>query len=271
MADKSRKILIAYTIIILGFVFFPLIMIVILSFNASQNIGLPFTGFSSYWYNGAVTFQGVSGFFTDREALEAMKNSVYLAAIMALVTSLVALSAGLSLRYRYRGRDLLFYAILAGFIVPGVLIGFGSDILYHQLGITPNILEIVPVQLVFALPFGLILLLPRFDTELETYENAAKVLGANGWNVFRYVTFPQIFFQVVGIAIFSFVLSWGELIRTAFVSVGQGTLPVYLFSRLQTLAPTPEFYAMGTIITAVAIIALLAAGFFLTRNQRRLF
>lgn len=269
--EKARIVLIAYTVVMLGFVYFPLSLIVVLSFNASQNIGLPFTSFSTYWYNGGVTFQGVSGFFTDRQAIEAMKNSLYVATVVSLSTTLIALAAGMTLRNRYRGRDLLFYAILAGFIVPGVLIGLGTAILYRVLNSPADLLAMVPVQSVFALPFGLILLLPRFDAEMERYESAARVLGANGWHVFRYITFPLIFYQVVGIALFSFVLSWGELTRSAFVSVGVGTLPVYLFARLQTLAPTPEFYAMGTIITGVAVVALLVAGFMLTRNQRRLF
>src|SRR2546428_418532 len=61
------------------------------------------------------------------------------------------------------------------------------------------------------------------------------------------------------------------LILSAFVVPGVGTLPVYLYTRIQTLAPTPEFYAIGTVVTSVAIALVIAAGLLLSRNQRRLF
>src|SRR2546427_2547813 len=270
LADRTKTLLFAYTTVLLALVYVPILMVVLLSFNSSQNIGLPITGFSTTWYSGAVAFQGVSGFFNDQQAVGALGNSAYVALLTSVVTSLVTITAAMSLRHRYRSRDLYFYAILSSFFIPGILVGLGSSFLYRVLGSPQTLLAAVPVQVVYALPFALILLLPRFDLEMERYENAARVLGANGWQVFLRITFPLIFFQVVGVALFSFVLSWGELSRTNFVSQGQGTLPVYLFARLQSFAPTPEFYSIGTVITGVAAIALVVAGLLLTRGQRRL-
>lgn len=265
-----RKILLCYTIIMLAIIYLPIAMIVFFSFNTSQGIGFPFTGFTSYWYIGSTSFQGLGGFFNDSDALKALTNSVYIALTVSAITTLITLLSALSLRKRYRGRDFFFYAILSGLFIPGILYGLGTAFLYHQIDMPQSIFNVVPVQVVFALPFGLLLLLPRFDREMELYEDAAKVLGANGLAVFRHITFPLILYHVIGIAMFSFVISWGELTRSAFVSHGTGTLPVYLFARLQTLAPTPEFYAIGTIITLVAVIAVVVAGLLLTRNQRRL-
>jgi ABC-type spermidine/putrescine transport system permease subunit II len=268
--DKSKPILVAYTVVLLSLIYVPILMVVVLSFNSSQNIGLPFNGFSLVWYNGAVGFQGVSGFFSDRQALEALTNSSYIAILTSAVTVLVTVTAAMSLRRRYRGRNFYLYAILASFIVPGILVGLGNSFLYNFLGNPQTLLDAVPVQVVYALPFALILILPRFDPELERYEDAAKVLGANGWQVFRRITLPLILFQLIGVALFSFVLSWGELSRTAFVSHGLGTLPVYLFARLASFAPTPEFYAIGTVVTGVAVVGVVITGYLLTKGQRSL-
>jgi ABC-type spermidine/putrescine transport system permease subunit II len=270
LGDIAKKILIAYSVIILTVIYFPIAMIIVLSFNDSQNVGLQFSGFSLRWYVGQTGFQGIGGFLNDSQLLTALSNSLYVALFVSLVTTILTLLTSLSIRYRFRGRNLLFYIFLSGLFIPGVLYGFGTEFIYHQFDIIQNILAVVPVQVVYAMPFGILLLLPRFDREMETYEDAARVLGANRWNVFTRITFPMILYQVIGVAMFSFAISWGELTRTAFVSSGTGTLPVYLFARLQTLAPTPELYAVGTVITAVAICAVLAGGILLTRQRKRL-
>jgi len=207
LADRTKRLLFAYTTVVLALVYVPILMVVVLSFNSSQNIGLPITGLSTTWYSGAVAFQGVSGFFNDQQAVGALANSAYIALLTSVVTSLVTITAAMSLRHRYRVRNLYFYAILSSFFIPGILVGLGSSFLYRVLGSPQTLLDAVPVQVVYALPFALILLLPRFDLEMERYEHAARVLGANGWQVFLRITFPLIFFQVVGVALFSFVLS----------------------------------------------------------------
>ncbi len=75
MADRTKTLLFAYTTVLLALVYVPIVMVVVLSFNSSQNIGLPITGFSTTWYSGEVAFQGVSGFFNDQQAVGALGNS----------------------------------------------------------------------------------------------------------------------------------------------------------------------------------------------------
>lgn len=272
MARDLRKLFAAYTAVILALVYLPLVVIIILSFNDSANIGLPFVGFSLQWYlRPNVLANGLGGFLPDAGAIQALQNSVAVGLMVAILGTLITLTAVLSLRRRYRGRTFFFYLILSSFLVPGTVYGLGSLFLFKSLNIPYSIYSIVPVQLVYALPFGLILLLPRFDRELEIVEDAARVLGASPFSVFRHITFPLIRFQVIAVFMFSFVISWGELTRSAFIATGVGTLPVYLFTRLQTLAPTPEFYAIGTVVTVIAIVLVMTAGLLLSRNQRRLF
>ena len=272
MARESRKIFLAYTAVILAFVYFPLVVIVFLSFNNTASIGLPFIGFSLQWYfQPSILANGLGGFLADSGAIMALQNSVTVGLIVAVMSTLITVASALALRRRFRGRTFFFYLILSAFLVPGAIYGLGSLFLFQSLNIPYSVYSIAPVQLVYALPFGLILLLPRFDRELENVEDAARVLGANPLEVFRRITLPLIFYQVIGVFMFSFVISWGELTRSAFVATGVGTLPVYLYTRIQTLAPTPEFYAIGTVVTSVAIALVIAAGLLLSRNQRRLF
>jgi putative spermidine/putrescine transport system permease protein len=272
MPRDYRKFFLVYTAIILAFVYLPLAVIIILSFNNSASIGLPWIGFSLQWYlQPSILANGLGGFFADSGAILALQNSIVVGLMVATTSVFVTVTAALSLRRRFRGRTFSFYLILSSFLVPGTVYGLGSLFLFKSLNIPYSIISIVPVQLVYALPFGLILLLPRFDRELENVEDAARVLGASPVSVFRHITLPLIRYQVIGVFMFSFVISWGELTRSAFIATGVGTLPVYLYTRIQTLATTPEFYAIGTVVTLVAIAMVMTAGLLLSRNQRRLF
>ncbi len=272
MARETRIIFLVYTAVILALVYFPLAVIIFLSFNNSANIGLPFVGFSLQWYlQPSILANGLGGFLADSGAILALQNSVTVGLLVAITTTFVTVTAALSLRRRFRGRNFFFYLILSSFLIPGAIYGLGSLFLFKSINLPYSVYSIVPIQLVYALPFGLILLLPRFDRELENVEDAARVLGASPLAVFRHITLPLILYQVIGVFMFSFVISWGELTRSAFIATGVGTLPVYLYTRLQTLAPTPEFYAIGTVVTSVAIALVIGAGLLLSRNQRRLF
>jgi ABC-type spermidine/putrescine transport system permease subunit II len=272
LARDYRKAFLGYTAVIISLVYLPLFVMVILSFNNSVNIGLPIVGFSLQWYTTPnILANGLGGFLGDTGAILALQNSVAVGLMVAALGAAVTVAAGLSLRRRYFGRNVFFYLIISSFLVPGAIYGLGSLFLFRSLNIPYSIVSIVPIQVVYALPFGLILLLPRFDRELESVEDAARVLGASPLQVFMRITLPLIRYQVIAVFMFSFVISWGELTRSAFVATGVGTLPIYLYTRLQTLAPTPEFYAIGTIVTSVAIVFVLAAGLLLSRNQRRLF
>lgn len=121
---------------------------------------------------------------------------------------------------------------------------------------------------VYAVPFGLILMMARFDPDLVLYERAASVLRASPWKVFRRVTFPLIRWEAVSAAIFGFVLAWGELIRTSFVMRGTGVIATYISTELAINPITPKWYAVGTIVTGISIIALLVMGYVMARGQR---
>ncbi|MER3469738.1 MAG: hypothetical protein C4314_07525 [Thermoflexus sp.] len=267
----TDALLMTYTIGSLIFIYFPLAMVVLLSFNSNQSISLPFGSFTTYWYTGPLGFLGLGGFFNDPLVLTAIWNSVYVALVVSALTTFLALTSALALRWRFPGRDVFFYSILAGLFIPGVLYGLGTAFMYHDLSLPASLLAVVPLQTVFALPFGLLLLLPAFDRELERFELTARTLGAGPWATFARITFPLVSFRVVGVAIFSFVISWGELIRSAFVSYGRGTLPLLLYSRVQIGIVTPQLYAIGTVVMALAVVLIVLAGLLLTRGRRGLF
>jgi putative spermidine/putrescine transport system permease protein len=157
-------------------------------------------------------------------------------------------------------------------VIPGVIFGIGLYFLYHLAGFELGLGAVLPAHIVWAMPFGLILMLARFDPALASCEEVARTLGAGGWKVFREITMPLIFPQIVATALFAFVLSWSEVIRSKILlSGGWSTLPVYIYNQLTSQPMTPKFYALGAMTVFVSVTILVIAGLLMTRGTSRLF
>src|SRR5438105_4617419 len=128
----------------LAFVYLPLVVIIFLSFNDSENIGLPFIGFSLQWYlQPSILANGLGGFLADSGAIHALQNSVTVGLLVAVMSTFVTLTVALSLRRRFKGRNFFFYLILSSFLVPGAIYGLGSLFLFNSLNIPYSVYSIV--------------------------------------------------------------------------------------------------------------------------------
>lgn len=252
-------------------IYSPIIVMIVLSFNTSGRISFPMEGFTTKWYNGVPTGYEYASYisaFYDWKFWIAFQNTVYVAFAAAIMTFIIVTTVAMALRHRLTGRDPLFYLILLGFILPGVALGLGNNILFRLVNWEFTWWTAAMLDTVYAVPFGLILMMARFDPDLVLYERAASVLRASPWKVFRRVTFPLIRWEAVSAAIFGFVLAWGELIRTSFVMRGTGVIATYISTELAINPITPKWYAVGTIVTGISIIALLVMGYVMARGQR---
>lgn len=274
MTDRSKIVLGIYTLIMFFIFYLPLIMVGVLSFKADARVSFPITEFSLYWYVGKPGLVGTSGFtsgiFYDIGIVSAVINSVILGLVVALIATPLVTSSGLAFRYRFRGRDFAFYLLLSGFVIPAIVMGLGMNFLYKELAVRQySLWTALPLHVVYVVPFGLVLMLARFDPMMVDYENAARCLGANGWNVFKKITFPLIRTQFISVFFFSFTLSLSELLRTSFVISGTGTIPTYVYNQMSVTAPTPKWFALGTLTTVISLTLLLFLSILLSRGQRR--
>jgi len=255
------RIIKAYFSLIVLFLYLPIISVVIYSFNSGSGLSFPPIGFSTRWY---------SVLFGSSQATGALVQSVQLGLATMVITTILTVITGISFRRRPLGRSFLFYLILLGMLIPGLIYGLGAAIFYKQvLSVDFSIWTAVPVEVLWTLPFGLILMLARFDPDLAKYENAARTLGASETQVMRQVTLPLVAPHITAVALFSFTLSFGELIRSIFVISSPPTLPVYIFSTVSNQALTPDFYALGTITIAISFLLILAAGAILLRSPSK--
>ena len=248
-----------YFIAILVFTYAPIFSVVIFSFNEGAGLNLPLTGFSTKWYES---------FFANEAAIRALTESVKLGLITMTITTFLVVLTALSFRRGLRFRTGFLYLVLLGILTPGVIYGLGAAILYGQvLDLPLNIWTGIPIEVVWTAPFGLILMLARFDPQLSDYEQAARTLGASEWQVFRQVTLPLIGIHVIAVALFSFTLTFGDLLRAMFVVKSPPVLPLYIFSWISNAALTPDFYAIGSFTIAISFVLLFVAGLLLTRGH----
>jgi len=268
VTDNLLKLLV---IGFIAFIYLPAVLVIILSFNQSSAIAFPLTGLTLDWYVKKPIgneYAALVSLLYDWGFWDALQNSVINSLVVAALTALIVTSSALALRHKVRGRDPLFYLILLGFIVPGVALGLGSTILYSVFHMEYSLWSIVLINVVYTVPFGLILMMSRFDPDLVEYERAASTLKAAPMSVFRRITAPLIRWEIISATIFGFLLSWGELIRTGFMLKGTPVLSVYIYTQLSVNPLTPKFYAMGTVISAVSFVGLVILGFLLSRGQR---
>jgi len=167
---------------------------------------------------------------------------------------------GMAFRKPFKGSGLLFYTIMSGIMVPGILLSLGMATLLKQLGIPPAWWSSgLGVHVVWTLPFGFLIMMAVFNRFDHRLEEAARDMGANEWTVFKEVTLPLIMPGIVAAGLFGFTLSYDEFARTTLLSGADNTLPLDInASMTQRIRPT--LFALGT---ATTLFSLLMIGLFL--------
>lgn len=244
-----------YFIIFLLFIYGPMIAMFILSFQGPRGgTSFPMRGWSLFWWQKLIEPSTVG------DLQGAMGRSIMLALMVMVLTALFSTMLAMAFRKSFKFSNVLFYTILAGLMVPGVLLSLGLATLMRQLGLSPAwYSSALAVHVVWALPFGYLVMMAvfnRFDSRLE---EAARDMGASEWVVFKEVTFPLILPGIVAAGLFGFTLSYDEFARTTLLSGEFNTLPLDInASMTQRIRPT--LFALGTVST---LFSMLMIGLFL--------
>jgi len=251
-------------------IYVPAFFMILLSFKSGAKVSFPIESFSLEWYVKPPSgeYAAYISLFHDRQFFAALQNSVAVSSIVALLSMILVTSTALALRRRMVGRDFLFYLFLLGFLTPGVAVGLGLNFFFSLMNLQFSFWSAALINVIYVVPFGLILMMARFDPNLLYYEQAAALLKASPWKIFRTVTFPLIVFEVISAAILGFLLSWGEVIRTQFALKGIGTLATFINTQLGVNPLTPKWYAAGTVISIVSFLGLAIFAYLLTRTVK---
>ena len=250
MSGRNRW-LSAFAVAIYGFLFLPIVVLIVFSFNDSRRTFI-WRGFTLDWY---------PRLFANDDLLDAILVTFQVAAVAVVVATVLGSLLGLGLaRLRFRGSGAVETLLLLPMVTPEIIMGISLLIFFFQLfGAIGSVGQISIAHITFCISYVAVTVRARAAGMDPKLEEAARDLGASAWGAFRYVTVPLILPAVVAGAMLAFALSFDDLVVTSFnYGVGSATLPIYVYSAIK-FGVTPEINAISTIIVAIVAIALFLA------------
>jgi putative spermidine/putrescine transport system permease protein len=217
----------------------PTVIVIITSFDTRQFIGFPPAGFS---------FKRYLQILNSPSILESARLSAISAGVVVLIDLALGVPAAIALvRREFRGRGLLTSFLLSPIMLPGIVLGIAILFFYSAIGLRLSLPLMVASHVVFTLPFLIRLTMARMERTDPHLEEAAQILGANKWQVFRHVLFPQLKPGIYAGAAFAFLSSFDNLTVSLFTApVRDRTLPIELFYLMR--------FDLDPVVSAVAAI-----------------
>lgn len=237
-----------WAVLVFGFLYLPIGVLVLMSFNNSRILSLPFQGFTLRWYRTALE---------DAAMRVALGNSIRVAAVATVLASVFALLAAFAIyRYQFWGKNAFRIALNLPILLPGIVTGVAMLAYFSDLGLSLSLWTVILGHAIFGLPVALGPMLTRLGQFPRSLEEAAYDLGATPVQVFRDVLFPYLRSAVVAGALLAFTLSFDEVVVTIFLTGRDNTLPMEIWGRLRTNI-TPEIAAIATLILTVSTVLVL--------------
>ena len=243
MNNKNRALKIT-ALLVYGFLYLPLLIVVIYSFNDSK-LNAEWVGFTWKWYDKL---------YHNREMLSAAGNSLIIATTSAAVATLLGTLAGMAM-YRYRLK-LLPGLVLAPIAMPDILMGVSLLLFFIMLNMSLGLISITLAHITFCIGFVALSVQARMSSIDRSLTEAARDLGATPWLCFRKITLPLLAPGIIAGALMAFTLSIDDFVITFFVAgVGSSTLPLQIYSMVK-IAVTPEVNAISTLLMLLTLIMI---------------
>jgi spermidine/putrescine transport system permease protein len=246
---------------VFAFLYIPLIVVVVFSFNDSK-LNAGWVGFTFKWYQILVN---------DKAMIDAAINSLIIAFTASFLATLLGTMAGIAM-YRYKTRFLPFMT-LTPLAMPEILLGVSLLLFFISVLGTESLslFTVIIAHTTFCIGFVAIIVRARLTGMDESIFEAARDLGATPWKTFRIITFPLIMPAVIAGMLMSFTLSIDDFVITFFTAgVGVPTLPLTIYTMIK-IAVTPEVNALSTLMMLLTlgmiVIASRVAPGFLEKSE----
>lgn len=251
MSRRPNRLLSAFALAIYGFLFAPIVVLILFSFNDSRRT-FRWRGFTLDWY---------PRLFANDDLLDALWITLEVAFVAVVVSTVLGSLLGLGLaRLRFRGSGATETLLLLPMVTPEIIMGISLLMFFFQLfGSVGSVGQLSIAHVTFCISYVAVVVRARAAGMDPRLEEAARDLGASAWGAFRYVTVPLILPAVLAGAMLAFALSFDDLVVSSFnYGVGSTTLPIYIYSSIK-FGVTPQINAISTIIVAVVAVAIFIA------------
>ena len=233
------------------FLWAPLVLIGVYAFNKSNVQSWPIPGWTTHWFHVA---------WSDPD----VRNSLWLSVKVALIATTVALVLGSMAsfaihRFRFFGRESVSFVLILPIALPGIITGMALNSFYVFAGIGFSIWTIVIGHATFCVVVVYNNVLARLRRTSPSLLEASMDLGADGWQTFRFVTWPVVSTALISGGLLAFALSFDEVIVTTFTAGAQTTLPIFILDNLRQGQQLPIVNVVALVVILLTIIPVAIA------------
>ncbi len=236
--------------LVLFFLYLPIIVLVIYSFNTSK-MNVIFEGFTLSWYKNL---------FSNRTLIEAFINTIIIAVTSTVTSTVIGTLGAIGLyRYNFKMKSVINLLLYIPIVIPEIVLGISLLSVYTLTKLELGMPTLILSHIAFSIPFVIVSVRSTLSQTLDTYEEAAKDLGANSFNTFFKVTLPQIMPGVVSGATLAFTLSLDDVVISYFTAgPGSNTLPLQIYSMIKT-GISPDVNALTTLMLLTTMTILITS------------
>lgn len=250
-----------YVAVYFLFLYLPILILPVFSFNNAATTTFPLAGFTTKWY---------VSLWSNTVLLEAARNSLVVGICVSLLSTILGICAARAItRYRFRGQRPATGLIMAPLFLPEIIIAVSLLMITLQLGLELSLLTVILGQVVFCIPYSMSVLVSGFEGFDRSLEEASYDLGETALGTFRRVTLPVVAPAIISSLLVTFTISLDEFLLAFFLSGTEPTLPVYIWGQLRFAAKLPAVLALGSLMIVASVLLLTTAEVLRRRAERR--
>jgi putative spermidine/putrescine transport system permease protein len=239
------------TALTLLFLYVPLAIVVIYAFNDSIGQAWPIQDYTTKWFGIA---------FREVRVRAALANSLQVAVFATVLALVLGSAAAFAVhRFRFFGRNTVSFLLVLPIALPGIVTAIALNATINTLGLPFGVLTIVIAHATFCIVVVYNNVLARLRRTPTSLMEASMDLGADGWQTFRYVTFPAIRTAVLAGGLLAFALSFDEIIVTNFTAGSTVTIPKFIYNSVRLPRNRPVVNVVAVVVVLVMLIPVYVA------------
>ena len=252
MESKGTRIALGvWVALVLTFLYIPIGLICLYAFNASNIQSWPIPGLTLKWFSPAIHNGDM------QTALWLSLKAGALATVVALALGTMA-SFGVH-RFRFFGRESISFLLVLPIALPGIITGMALNSYFTYWKLNFGLLTVVIGHATFCVVVVYNNVVARLRRVPGSLTEASMDLGADGWQTFRYITFPSISTALISGGLLAFALSFDEVVVTTFTAGAQNTLPIWIFGQIHLGQRLPQVNVVVFLVLAVTVIPVALA------------
>ncbi|HEY8792430.1 MAG TPA: ABC transporter permease [Gaiellaceae bacterium] len=242
----ARGALLGWSLLVVLFLWIPLVIIAVYAFNASNIQVWPIPGWTFHWFRVA---------WHDPDVRSAMWLSVKVGMLATAISLVLGTMAAFAIhRFRFFGRESISFLLLLPIALPGIITGMALNSFYVFAGVSFSIWTIVIGHATFCMVVVYNNVLARLRRTQTSLVEASMDLGADGWQTFRFVVWPVLSTALVAGGLLAFALSFDEVIVTTFTAGAQTTLPIFILDNLRQGQQLPIVNVVAFVVILLTIV-----------------